>query len=105
MKKSGRKSGCGSSRLRGANQAGLSRKHIIEGVERSLQRLGVDYVDESEVLNTVFEALGKGDAAADLARAFMRPGQGLGVKRMEPVWTNRGKLMPLHLVRHTDRSA
>jgi aryl-alcohol dehydrogenase-like predicted oxidoreductase len=30
---------------RGANQGGLSRKHVIEGVERSLQRLGLDYVD------------------------------------------------------------
>jgi len=29
---------------RGANQGGLSRKHIIEGVEASLKRLGVDYV-------------------------------------------------------------
>ena len=30
---------------RGANAAGLSRKHIIEGVEQSLKRLGVDYID------------------------------------------------------------
>jgi aryl-alcohol dehydrogenase-like predicted oxidoreductase len=29
----------------GANQRGLSRKHILEGVDRSLERLGVDYVD------------------------------------------------------------
>ncbi len=29
----------------GANQGGLSRKHIMEGVDASLQRLGVDYVD------------------------------------------------------------
>ena len=31
---------------RGANQGGLSRKHIIEGVEASLKRLGHDYVDQ-----------------------------------------------------------
>jgi aryl-alcohol dehydrogenase-like predicted oxidoreductase len=30
---------------RGANQGGLSRKHVMEGVDRSLQRLGLDYVD------------------------------------------------------------
>ncbi|MGI9322013.1 MAG: aldo/keto reductase [Pseudomonadales bacterium] len=30
---------------RGANQGGLSRKHIIEGADASLQRLGLDYVD------------------------------------------------------------
>ena len=31
---------------RGANQGGLTRKHIMEGVDRSLQRLGHDYVDQ-----------------------------------------------------------
>ena len=30
---------------RGANNGGLSRKHIMEGVDASLKRLGVDYVD------------------------------------------------------------
>ena len=28
------------------NQCGLSRKHIIEGVDNSLRRLGVDYIDQ-----------------------------------------------------------
>ena len=31
---------------RGANQGGLSRKHIIEGVDASLQRLGHDHIDQ-----------------------------------------------------------
>ena len=31
---------------RGANQGGLSRKHIMEGIDQSLQRLGHDYVDQ-----------------------------------------------------------
>ena len=31
---------------RGANQGGLSRKHIFEGVDASLKRLGHDYVDQ-----------------------------------------------------------
>ncbi|NOX52709.1 MAG: aldo/keto reductase [Gammaproteobacteria bacterium] len=30
---------------RGANQGGLSRKHIMEGVDACLQRLGLDYID------------------------------------------------------------
>ncbi len=30
---------------RGANQGGLSRKHIMEGVDASLRRLGLDYID------------------------------------------------------------
>ena len=29
----------------GPNQGGLSRKHIMEGVDASLQRLGMDYID------------------------------------------------------------
>jgi len=57
--------------------------------------------DESEVVRTVLEELGKGDAAADLARAFLSQGKSLGVKRMDPVWTNRGKLMPLHMMRQS----
>ena len=31
---------------RGANQGGLSRKHVVEGVDASLQRLGHDYIDQ-----------------------------------------------------------
>jgi aryl-alcohol dehydrogenase-like predicted oxidoreductase len=31
---------------RGANQGGLSRKHIMEGIDASLKRLGHDYVDQ-----------------------------------------------------------
>jgi 1-deoxyxylulose-5-phosphate synthase len=31
---------------RGANQGGLSRKHVLEGIDASLQRLGLDYVDQ-----------------------------------------------------------
>ena len=30
----------------GANQGGLSRKHILEGVDASLGRLGLDYIDQ-----------------------------------------------------------
>jgi aryl-alcohol dehydrogenase-like predicted oxidoreductase len=31
---------------RGANQGGLSRKHVLEGVDASLTRLGHDYIDQ-----------------------------------------------------------
>jgi aryl-alcohol dehydrogenase (NADP+) len=37
-------------RSTGANTRGLSRKHILEGIDRSLERLGVDYVDLYQVL-------------------------------------------------------
>ena len=31
---------------RSPNQGGLSRKHIVEGVDRSLERMGLDYIDQ-----------------------------------------------------------
>ena len=31
---------------RGANQGGLTRKHILESIDASLERLGLDYVDQ-----------------------------------------------------------
>ena len=31
---------------RGANQGGLSRKHVLEGVDACLERLGLDYIDQ-----------------------------------------------------------
>jgi len=30
---------------KGVNQRGLSRKHIVEGLNASLKRMGLDYVD------------------------------------------------------------
>jgi hypothetical protein len=59
----------------------------------------LDIPREQDVVRAVLDELGRGDAAADLARAFMDHGNSLAVKRARPVWTNRGKLMPLHLVR------
>lgn len=58
-------------------------------------KIGV--ADENEVIQTVLEALGQGSVAADLTRAVWSQAKTLRVKRMEPVWTARGKLMPLHL--------
>lgn len=59
----------------------------------------VTLADESSVVRVVLSELGRSDAAADLARAFLSQSGSLGVKRMEPVWTNRGKLLPLHILR------
>lgn len=66
----------------------------------------VAIADERTVIETVLEALGRGSAAADLARAVWSQAQTLQIKRMEPIWTARGKLMPLHLAqRGRDRRA
>jgi hypothetical protein len=57
----------------------------------------IEIEDEVAVIETVMEALGRSSVAADLARAYWSQAKTLRVKRMEPVWTARGKLMPLHL--------
>jgi len=58
----------------------------------------VAITDETAVVKAVLEALGRSSGAADLARAIWSQANTLRVKRMEPTWTARGKLMPLHLL-------
>ena len=58
----------------------------------------IDLKDESSIISVLLNELGRGDAAADLARALLSQGKSLAVKRMEPVWTDRGKLLPLHIL-------
>ena len=47
------------------------------------------------MIDTVLESLGRKDVPADWARAIWTQAGALRVKRMEPVWTAQGKLMPL----------
>jgi hypothetical protein len=54
-------------------------------------------VDDREVIDTVMDALKRSSASADLARTLWRQAGSLRVKRGEPVWTARGKMMPLHV--------
>jgi hypothetical protein len=63
----------------------------------------IKLADEAAVIATVMESLGRSSVAADLARAHWSQAKTLRVKRMEPIWTDRGKLMPLHLARRTQR--
>ncbi len=63
----------------------------------------VQISDDTAVIATVLEALGRSSVAADLARAHWSRAKTLRVKRMEPIWTARGKLMPLHLMRRRIR--
>ncbi|MFH1144360.1 MAG: hypothetical protein V1774_07440 [Candidatus Eisenbacteria bacterium] len=60
--------------------------------------------DESAVARVVLEALGRGTVSADLSQALWRQAGTLRVARRPPVWTDRGKLMPLHL-QHTASAA
>jgi hypothetical protein len=59
--------------------------------------------NEDDVIEAVLEALGEGSVAADFARAIWSQAGTLRVKRMEPVWTAQGKLMPLHMARHPSK--
>jgi hypothetical protein len=64
----------------------------------------IEIADEATVIETVLEALGESSVAADLARAIWNQAGTLQVKREEPIWTARGKLMPLHLEQRAKRS-
>jgi hypothetical protein len=55
--------------------------------------------NDAAVIDTMITALGKGSAGADSARAIWRQADTLRVRRMEPIWTERGKYMPLHVVK------
>lgn len=78
---------------------------LEEEDERGFTRLSlvvsprVEIVDEEQVVETLLQALGNASDAADQARALWRQAGSLRVKRAEPVWTSRGKLMPLRLAR------
>lgn len=53
--------------------------------------------DEQAVIDTVLSALRGGDLGADVSGAIWGQAGTLRVRRMEPVWTGRGKLVPLQL--------
>jgi hypothetical protein len=76
------------------DEHGLSRLTLIVS-----PRLAIEH--DERVVSTVLEALGRASAAADIARAFWQQAGTLRVRRAEPVWTNRGKLLPIRIDRHT----
>ncbi len=59
----------------------------------------VDIVDETAVVQTVLQSMGESGVGADLMRAIWHQAGILRVRRSEPVWTDRGKLMPLRAKR------
>jgi hypothetical protein len=64
----------------------------------------VEIEDESQVIEVILEALGQSSSMADAARALWQHAQTIQVKRVEPVLTDRGKLMPLHINRYPSDS-
>ena len=57
-----------------ANNRGLSRKHIIEAIDRSLKRLGTDYVDLYQIHRFDYETPDRGDAGGAERRRPRRQG-------------------------------
>jgi hypothetical protein len=57
--------------------------------------------DEDEVVSAMLEALGRSGHAGAISRTIWAQAGTVRVRRAKPVWTNRGKLMPLHLQRTT----
>ena len=52
--------------------------------------------NEAQILETVLSALRRSSTAAHLASALWKQAETLRVRRQEPIWTARGKFMPLH---------
>ncbi|MBI3651090.1 MAG: hypothetical protein HY231_08570 [Acidobacteria bacterium] len=57
----------------------------------------LEIADEAAVIDAVLAAMEKSSVGADSASAIWKQAKALRVKRQKPVWTGRGKLMPLHL--------
>ena len=59
------------------------------------------------VIETVLQALREDSAGAGAARDIWAQTNTLRIKREEPIWTGRGKLMPLHVAKRqpVDRDA
>jgi hypothetical protein len=64
----------------------------------------INLADEAAMIEVVLDALRQSSVAADQARAIWSQAGTLKVKRMDPVWTARGKLMSLHVAQCSERS-
>ena len=60
--------------------------------------------DERAVIDDVLDALRRSGAMADAARSVWQRNDSIKIRRMKPVWTARGKMMPLHLERTGSQS-
>lgn len=64
----------------------------------------IEIADEQQVIEVVLTALRNTSPAADAARTIWQQSGSLRIKRTEPVWSARGKLMPLHIERNQTSS-
>jgi hypothetical protein len=61
----------------------------------------VGNLNEEGVINTVLESLRRSSVSADLAHHIWNQAKSLRIKRVQPIWTAHGKLMPLHLLQRS----
>jgi hypothetical protein len=73
------------------DEQGLTRLSLVISPE-------VAIASEDSVIEAVLAAMTKSSVGADSASAIWKQAKVLRVKREKPVWTARGKLMPLHLM-------
>jgi hypothetical protein len=79
--------------------------------ERGFTRLNIvvspriGRIDERKVVETVLDAIKQGSVAGHLAGAIWHQAGTLRVKRMEPIWTARGKLTPLQVQRRHENAS
>jgi hypothetical protein len=65
----------------------------------------VEIGDESSVIEYMHDQLSESSSMADAARVPWQHAGTIQIKRMEPIWTERGKLLPLHIPRrHSQKS-
>jgi hypothetical protein len=65
----------------------------------------VQIQSESVVIDEVMHALRASSLMADTARSIWVQAGTMRVQRREPIWTGRGKLMPLHLARRSAKAS
>jgi hypothetical protein len=80
------------------DEQGLTRLSLIVSPKVRLE-------SEQAVIDTVLRSLTGLNSGAEGARAIWAQAGALRIKRAEPVWTSRGKLMPLHLVKRSKPAA
>jgi hypothetical protein len=78
--------------LQDEDDSGLTRLSLLVSPRVAL-------ADEGAVIDVVLDALGRRDVAGGLTQRIWRQAGILSVKRMEPIWTQRGKLMSIHVNR------
>jgi hypothetical protein len=78
---------------------------IEEEAERGLTRIclvispRIEIADERAVIEAVLNELRTSSGSTDATRIVWQQAKSLQIRRDEPVWTARGKFMPLHIAR------